>query len=403
MPHTQARDIEGLPCYVALQGGKRGLYAYTDLGGGQSEQLQVLPFEHVRLGIYEVTISMPTTRGLVTIWTALKDTRRQRTLDPVVDGFNHDWAGSLVGSPLQITVACPTNDSFAPDGTRLTQPTIALPGGECGCPAGYRRQAAQCLPCESGFTSPPGSTLCSEVCPPGTYAEAGSPQCFDCPAGTSSTTYGSFECTLCPSGTFSLAGSACVRCPLHSTTTSPGAGSAALCVCEAGRVPIGGPTVNGSAVCGCPVGTVYSEQLSECLDCPESTSSAPGEPRCDVCSAGHYLRDSTKVPSEEECISCSTLGGVDCGWNSTLQTVVLRDEYWRISDLSVDVRRCDSRGNGSSCLGGGTVGRCVEGQAGPLCKVCVDDSEFYDEGSGSCRACPDAGARAGRTIGVVVD
>jgi hypothetical protein len=79
-------------------------------------------------------------------------------------------------------------------------------------------------------------------------------------------------------------------------------------------------------------------------------------------------------------------------WNATVRTALLEPGFWRLSERTTDIRRCDGSANRSSgCLGGAGGGSCQDGQSGPLCQVCHRPDEYYDAlaKSGSCSKCPD--------------
>ena len=82
-----------------------------------------------------------------------------------------------------------------------------------------------------------------------------------------------------------------------------------------------------------------------------------------MCAAGFFLRDLSLEPNQANCKPCSDLDGAECGWNATLRTVTLRSNHWRLSDLTSDVYECEGSANASGCVGGGSIGECVEGLA----------------------------------------
>lgn len=229
----------------------------------------------------------------------------------------------------------------------------------------------------------------------------GSPECLECPPATYSDEFASPMCTRCSDGMFAPIGSrACSSCPLHMSLPPRfwgNATNASFCVCDEvnDRFPV--PAAFGGG-CGCQRGHFYSVDAQACEQCPTGTSSVPGAERCDVCALGYFLRDLRLAPSEASCVSC--VSGVSCDWNSTLQTIKMRPGYWRLSELTLDIWACPQ--NGSACLGGSTTGRCVEGQVGPLCRVCSMSNEYYDTETGWCQACPDVGSRMGLSTGVLI-
>ena len=79
------------------------------------------------------------------------------------------------------------------------------------------------------------------------------------------------------------------------------------------------------------------------------------------------------------------------GWNATLRTITLQSNHWRLSELTTDVQRCEGSADASGCLGGSSIGACVEGQGGPRCMVCATKHHSYDETDGFCDERPAAG------------
>lgn len=69
--------------------------------------------------------------------------------------------------------------------------------------------------------------------------------------------------------------------------------------------------------------------------------------------------------------------GAVCPWNSTLRTLQLKQGYWRLSDTSMSILKCDVDVDDDDdklderCEGGGMVYTCAPGHEGPLCQVWV--------------------------------
>ena len=135
------------------------------------------------------------------------------------------------------------------------------------------------------------------------------------------------------------------------------------------------PLLDGS--CACEAGFFFSLAEQTCVTCPAGTTSEAGAAeitQCSSCAEGYFLLDLSAAPSPTTCISCTSpqtggaqlaaaLQGVNCSSAGiTLETLLLRDGYWRLSNLTADIRDC----GGNGCLGGATVGRCLgAGQTGP--------------------------------------
>jgi hypothetical protein len=108
--------------------------------------------------------------------------------------------------------------------------------------------------------------------------------------------------------------------------------------------------------------------------------------------------------------------GIVCSTGTHLATWALAPGRWRISSLSTDVQRCGNgvtNDGGSRCVGGTVDAQrssddlCLEGHAGPLCKLCLANESrhaaYFDEFHGRCKGCPtDVWARAGAVLGGMV-
>ena len=158
--------------------------------------------------------------------------------------------------------------------------------------------------------------------------------------------------------------------------------------CPKGQVPM-----PGGNSCGCEAGTILKpgavallaaaawpqgEEL--CEACTGATWSEVGAPSCEHCKAGYYLSGVCRVcPSEF----------AECEAFTTLATLHLKPNTWRLSALSLDFRSCvaSSSFEQSPCVGGslsgttGGSGYCKEGYSGPLCRVCNEANHHYVEDS----------------------
>ena len=142
---------------------------------------------------------------------------------------------------------------------------------------------------------------------------------------------------VCTEGTFKgmLGNFGCDGCPLSTMTTkSPGATSVAMCVCMRGYFMIEGG----------------SEGNTTCTRCAE------------------------------EGTHCNTSGIL-------LKNIPLLPDFWRMTPLSTDIRRCYSQ---NACNGGTNVSEfCSEGREGPVCDNCISgyDKNVDDE----CSECGSSG------------
>jgi len=81
----------------------------------------------------------------------------------------------------------------------------------------------------------------------------------------------------------------------------------------------------------------------------------------------------------------------------TLETLPLMPGYYRISNVSDDLRRCPDFGDSSGCVGGVGLGEgpCKEWLTGPYCRLCnvTDRSRYFSPDTSACLVCEgDAGA-----------
>jgi len=164
--------------------------------------------------------------------------------------------------------------------------------------------------------------------------------------------------------------------------------------CPRDRVPL------PSGRCGCKSGTFQLTEHEQCNPCkPASTSSpngAVGEGSCSVCNHGYYRLSADSSPSS--CIPC--LAGAACDFNTTLQTLILREGFWRLSPWATRLLTCTNAT--SACLGGDHVGKCADGRSGPRCSVCTEPDTYHDAATGRCLACPDAGGRTLIALGLLL-
>ena len=250
------------------------------------------------------------------------------------------------------------------------------------CPLGRFKSGPRCAPCPVGTFRDAGSSEC-QACPLGRY---GSPMnasneedCAECPAGR----YGDKDrqttvtmldaCTKCPAGRMSGAGALLDECaPCNAGKTSKGA------TCEA--CPPGTfAKADGMVACEPCVDSVANGEGSiRCNVCPSNSEAGPDRRQC-VCSAGFYGECDG---STCECVECPW--GADCPKpGTTLATLTLQKGFWRLTDVSLDIRRCIEF---YACEGGGANDTaCRAGHHGPLCHIC--DTGFA-KSDGLCAPCP---------------
>jgi len=303
------------------------------------------------------------------------------------------------------------------------------PAGRYGSELNLTRESA-CILCSEGFACRVGSVAQSPCLPGEFQPQSGSSACIACAVGTYQPLSNGTACAACqpgyycsrldafacPNATFnedflSSNISACKKCRTFATSPEASA-SGTACLCnndELGVVPLDESLPVHASPCGCPRGKFFSNIEGVCSDCPPHTSAkASPSASCDVCAAGYFLRYPADVASEDSCVSCFT--GMHCGWNSTLRTVTLLQGYWRLTDRSARIEKCEllagvseNGTNGSSvCQGGEPAFSCLPGHSGPLCQVCNQSDTYFDAGTGSCIDCPDEVERFSIMFGIIV-
>ena len=334
--------------------------------------------------------------------------------------------GALVsGSALSMSVICQVGRYPMPGGEHCGCPRgmAALPDGGCaGCGAGTFKGSVsdeQCSSCAPGtFSSGPALRNFSLDSPETTsqLVIAGAAACSPCAPGSVAPSAGSSSCASCPSKTYASAATSCLTCPPFTTTAGSGALSAEDCVCdrELDYHPVPHEyRLVGEGGCGCRVGSFYSASLQSCAACPMHTTSHPGRDKCSLCSKGSFLWNLSTDPATDGTKACAGCPqGAICEAGSTIESIVVSPGWWRFSNRTTDLRRCDGATNttaaddrptssreparapawASACLGGATVGTCAAaGQGGPLCRICSLPGKYYD--GGRCERCPLAAPR----------
>ena len=144
----------------------------------------------------------------------------------------------------------------------------------------------------------------------------------------------------------------------------------------------------------CPSGTFNSQsRSSRCTECPDGTTTVgTGTTSLEgcVCKVGQY--DTDPVANATQCAECE-YASTDCrevGAGVTLETLPLKQGYWRASARSDLLRLCFSDfcegGSEGSCVPGGYCnGYCAEHHAGPFCELCVVG--FTKRPDGVCVEC----------------
>ena len=238
------------------------------------------------------------------------------------------------------------------------------------CPAGFECVGGVLNECLNGSTFAPetGATFCRECaeCSPGRYTKA------------ACTTTAEVQCAQCPFHEYQPAASAdsCLACPDYSRTAQPGSSVLDSCNCVFGRK---NRTETGDDFnCICSAGQFRNDvRLQQVV---QSTN----------------LTDITPEQSDSICQKCET--GMECSAAGvTLETVYLRDGYWRTRPESDVIYVCPVE---EACRGGVDAGdaSCRDGHQGPYCSVCKEG--YFVEGTGLCRDCSDP--RAAWTVLILV-
>jgi ribosomal protein S27E len=163
--------------------------------------------------------------------------------------------------------------------------------------------------------------------------------------------------------------------------------------------------------------TLSASQL-DCTPCAPFSSTngndrAKSVDAC-VCEPGYYNNATSLLHgAAPACAQCFV--GTDCPLkNTTRLTLPLKRGFWRVSNTSLDVRRCpDAAANcsrtgeavcphsTSGCRGGHDARRsCAPSLDGPLCLLCANRSHYYNKASATREArCSSCGDVVGRTLG----
>ena len=298
---------------------------------------------------------------------------------------------------------------------------------EAACPAGSWCATGSPIPCAAGHVAPHNDTPTCDKCQGGTYqGQEGGTACTACEVGHYCPV-GAVAPDSCPGGTFSNATNAsseahCILCPLGhhcprgSSTPrpcTPGAFAGALGSKECTQCDVGHeqPLPNATRCEPCRMGFfAQNPGQQECSQCLTRLSSAEGSSSCTVCAADFYLHDVSLVASQENCRDCPP--SAECPWATTLESLGVPANHWRLSLQTIDIHRCPEQGGvaESPCLGGGgpsavasgngtrarrradeTGMYCIADHAGPRCEECLEDGVYFDRLTYRCKTCPGAG------------
>ena len=177
---------------------------------------------------------------------------------------------------------------------------------------------------------------------------------------------------------------ACKRCPEHSSTNKTASVSIDDCLCQSGFEEERRDDGSRSCVCSPGLGLSVQGGIESCQLCPiGSYKAGRGNAKCENCPLTSQVTTSLGAVSLAACVcqaglyfegenefngTCSTCPeeGTNCTSPGVrLESLPLRQGYWRSMLTSVEVRRCYYSG---ACRGGSNFSAyCTEGHYGP-CK-----------------------------------
>jgi len=229
------------------------------------------------------------------------------------------------------------------------------------------------------------------------------------------------DCQKCPKGTFAsgpgaISVDSCLSCGFGSASAEEGA---SVCgACAAGRFATDSPedadggllvqVIEGASSCNaCPAGYHSGTPgMVVCQLCPASTYALTGSSSCPLCRREYYLH-----PQSRECVKCPNEASCPDDGGSTLRTLGLKADYWRISANTTVIHRCPFD---QACGGGfGTDEAsqhqfnfqsddyCAQGYTGPLCAVC-DSGYFFIAAERTCKQCGEVDAEARAAVPMVL-
>jgi len=294
----------------------------------------------------------------------------------------------------------------------------------------------QCAKCEPGKISKRGSIVCTN-CEKGKYSKLENGfyiNCINCPSGKFNMLIGQGtinSCINCLIGKWSsVVGSTnstnCKNCVPGYYSETPSAKSIGVCIeCEAGKFNENHGANSITDCIDCDVGMFSYEPWKSCLFCePGKYSSNMGNILCIDCENGKFsdnkgsiLCKNCPINSEQineknncvcsygsynkgnntilDCEICSN--EFICEKNSNIETIKLKEHYWRINKKTTKTYRCK---NNFACKGGlfnkTTDSLCYDGNIGPICDVC---EKGWAKNDGICVKCPE---EIGRSIGITI-
>eukprot|EP00966_Prymnesium_polylepis_P046644 1081176-Prymnesium_polylepis.2 len=186
-------------------------------------------------------------------------------------------------------------------------------------------------------------------------------QCDDCPLG-SACPPGTSTPLLCAAGRYGAAVRQRTRecngpcslghyCEEGSTSSTSG-------ICRVCRYTRAAPQPDSP-----PAGTfnprIASVNEQACQRCEVGRFSANGSAECTQCADGYFRVHAEAIASD--CQPCDAIPGISCRSDATTATVHLLEQFWRHSNVTLQVWRCMSLGDWSPCSGGVEAGHDGDG------------------------------------------
>ncbi|GBG31120.1 Thyroglobulin [Hondaea fermentalgiana] len=389
-PHFEAAKEKQFPYDGSVLGDRYRIYqGYADLDGDgdvdRIEQLSDLTSFDVVLNFNRNTarecLSDCSSRG----YCMQPDNNTLAALGGVekalldVDSIDAKSFDDLVG------VCICTSSDFEGNACELCASDVVY-GRDCNqsCPAFSRTHTQPAYPlslaiddcvCDEGFVGVDVGDTFECHCPAGSFVNSEAGRCDPCPLGTFSEE---------PS-----ADTSCAACaPYGSLTAALGATEKSMCVCPADRVE-----ANGTCVCAIGFYQQEGDDASVCGKCPAERpftlrAGALSESEC-VVPTGTMLVNGEVETCDAEFVDCEVAG-------ATLETVSVKEGYWRISSTSTEFLECPER---AFCKGGAYGDYCSAHHVGILC---VDCESGYAMRSDTCEPCTAAATSRDRAISAVV-
>ena len=268
-----------------------------------------------------------------------------------------DWTQSpeLIGSIVQVLPQAPLEEDYP----------FECASGMVGSADEAGQMSPRCAgACPEGYFCPTALTMEPLLCRPGSFCPLGSSMPTVCPEGYFGEESGlsaAAQCVTCPDGAWCSAG---IAIP-----------------CEVGFYS------NGS------LPPEHRTSQTVCLPCPAfSTTAAQGSATITfcLCKEGYYTRQADGlVHGEHDCVQCPP--GTNCDTiGLKMQDLPLKPGWWRASNTSVDVQRCEdhSADKGSGCIGGPKAAGCKPSLEGPFCVLCkAGAGHYFDTDYRECREC----------------